>query len=289
MTPVVSPGGEARFDDRDVVVNGLRLHYLEWSSGGGHPVVLLHGGGLSAHTWDAVAAELADSYRCWALDLRGHGDSEWSPTLEYSIGAHAKDLTAFVDHLGLSRFLLVGHSLGAYTALRYAALHTHRIAGLVVVDASPFVEYGEAVDRIRRFKIEQTEFASLDEAVDYTLRFQPRRDRAALRQSLARSLRQRPDGRWMWKDDLRHIDTTYLTAVIDDAHALLDDLDQIRCPTLIIRGSDGCPADAAGRFAALLHDSCVVTVDDAGHNAHRDNHAGFVRALRPFLDNEVLR
>jgi pimeloyl-ACP methyl ester carboxylesterase len=288
VTRVVSPRGEARFDDREVVVNGLRLHYLEWSSGG-DPVVLLHGGGLSAHTWDAVAGELADSYRSYALDLRGHGDSEWSPTLEYSIGAHAKDLTAFADHLGLSRFLLVGHSLGAYTALRYAALHTHRIIGLVVVDASPFVEYGEGVDAIRRFKVEQTEFATVDEALEYTLRFQPRRDRTALRQSLARSLRQRHDGRWMWKDDLRHIDTSYLTAVIDDAHALLDDLYQIRCPTLVIRGSDGCPADATGRFAALLHDSRVVTVDDAGHNVHRDNHPGFMRALRPFLDNAALR
>ena len=66
--------------------------------------MFLHGGGLSAHTWDIVCLALREEYRCYALDLRGHGDSEWSPALDYSLGAHLRDLEAFADHLDIARF-----------------------------------------------------------------------------------------------------------------------------------------------------------------------------------------
>jgi PPOX class probable FMN-dependent enzyme len=274
----------ARYEEHDVVLNGMRLHYLEWVKPDGDAVVFLHGGGLTAHTWDTVAAAIADTYHCYALDLRGHGDSEWSPTLEYDLDAHARDLERFVDHHGIKRFFLVGHSLGAFTALRYAAEHSHRIAGLVAVDATPFVEDSAGVDRVRRFALEKTTFSSLDEAVDYAHRFQPQRDRAALRDSVHRSLREQPDGTWAWKDDRRHVNPGHFTTRIQEARALLDDLHRVRCPTLVIRGSDGCPSAEASRFAALLHDGRFVTVDAAGHNVHRDNPAGFLKALRSFLD-----
>jgi pimeloyl-ACP methyl ester carboxylesterase len=269
--------------EHHVVLNGIRLHYLEWGLGG-DAVVLLHGGGLNAYTWDKVAGALGDNFHCYAPDLRGHGDSEWSPTMEYGIGPHAADLARFVDHLGLTRCFLVGHSLGGLTAVRYAARHSRRIAGLVVVDVSPFVNQNAEVNRIRRFVLGRTEFPSLDDAVAYTRHYRPQRKTAGLRRSLARSLRLRPDGRWTWKHDLRHIDDHYFSTVIEDAHALLDEVDEIRCPVLVIRGSEGCPVDDASRFAALLHDGRLVTIGDAGHNVHRDKPHEFVNALRSFLE-----
>jgi pimeloyl-ACP methyl ester carboxylesterase len=278
------PEDSGHVNEHHVVLRGLRIHYLEWTNDRGAPVVLLHGGGLSAHTWDAVATALADRHHCYALDLRGHGDSEWSPTLEYSIAAHAEDLEAFVDNIGLDRFIVVGHSLGAFTALQYAAAHSDRLAGLVVVDATPFVKDGDEVDRLRTFMLEQTEFTSVDDAVEYTLRFQPQRDRTELHHSLRRSLRQHHDGHLVWKHDRRRVDARYFASVIEDARSLLDVVGQIRCPTLVIRGSDGCPAEDADRFAALLFDGQSVTVDGAGHKVHRDNYAGFMSALNPFLD-----
>jgi hypothetical protein len=71
-------------------------------------------------------------------------------------------------------------------------------------------------------------------------------------------LRQHPDSRWTWKYDRRGFDDVYIAAVITDARALLDRVDQIRCPTLVIRGSDGYPAQDASRFAALLFDGRFV-------------------------------
>ena len=128
-----------------VVLGGMRLHYLDWGPAGrrpgtpgGWPLVFLHGGGLNAHTWDIVCLALREEYRCYALDLRGHGDSEWSPAQDYSLGAHLQDLEAFADHLDLARFFLVGQSLGGIIGIGYASRHPRRLAGLVAVDSGPF-------------------------------------------------------------------------------------------------------------------------------------------------------
>src|SRR5262245_32909646 len=75
-----------------LVVGGLRLHYLDWGTAGRPPIVFLHGGALTAHTWDVVCLALRSEYRCLALDQRGHGDSEWSPVMDYGADAHRDDL-----------------------------------------------------------------------------------------------------------------------------------------------------------------------------------------------------
>ena len=99
-----------------VVLGRMRFRYLDWGTPGKTPLLFLHGGGLTAHTWDLVCLALRADYRCLALDLRGHGDSEWSPEMDYGIAAHSGDVEALVDHLGLDGLGLVGMSLGGLTA-----------------------------------------------------------------------------------------------------------------------------------------------------------------------------
>ena len=65
------------------------------------PILLLHGGNQSAHSWDLVSLHLADRYHVFALDQRGHGDSEWSRDLDYSVEAKAADALAFIERPGL--------------------------------------------------------------------------------------------------------------------------------------------------------------------------------------------
>src|SRR5262249_38420236 len=88
----------------DVVLRRMRFHYLDWGTRGRPPILFLHGGGLNAHTWDLVCLALRGQHHCLALDQRGHGDSEWSPQMDYTTESQVGDLEAFVDHLGLDRF-----------------------------------------------------------------------------------------------------------------------------------------------------------------------------------------
>jgi pimeloyl-ACP methyl ester carboxylesterase len=282
VTRIVLPAHE------HVVLGGMRLHYLDWGSPGGDPgsaVVFLHGGGLNAHTWDIVCLALREEHHCYALDLRGHGDSEWSPALDYGLGAHLRDLEAFADHLGASRFFLVGQSLGGIIGIGYASRHPRRIAGLVSVDTGPFAGNQAGIERLAAFALDSREFASLDEAVTRALAFNPRRDPRLLRYSLRHSMRRLPDGRWTWKRDGRHLSRQRLGALVAQVRDLAPQARAIDCPVLIVRGADSdlFSADQAAAFAALVRDAAVVTIPDSGHNVQGDNPAGLLAAIRPFL------
>src|SRR5690606_11887164 len=118
--------------------NRLRLHLLEWDGGGrGRPVLLLHGFQEHAHAWDRTAPLLAATgLRVLALDMRGHGDSEWiGRDGYYHFADYVADLAAIVRQLG-GRVTLVGHSMGGNAAILYAGTEPERVGGLVVIEGT---------------------------------------------------------------------------------------------------------------------------------------------------------
>lgn len=129
--PVVSP--PAPVDQVTGPAGSLHVNDGGSGSGGGVPVVLVHGYGGNTEQWLAQLDHLRPGRRVVALDLRGHGRSSASAGNEYSVDAFASDIAAVVDSLKLDRFVLVGHSLGGAAAIAYAAAHPDRVAGLVMV------------------------------------------------------------------------------------------------------------------------------------------------------------
>jgi pimeloyl-ACP methyl ester carboxylesterase len=117
---------------RQVDVGGYELAVED--NGGGLPLVLLHGFPLAGATWDAIRPALAERARVVTPDLRGFGASS-KPAADYSMAALAADVMRLADALGLERFVLGGHSMGGYVALRVAAAHRDRLAGLILVDS----------------------------------------------------------------------------------------------------------------------------------------------------------
>ena len=176
--------------DEQVILRDHRFHYLDWG-GDGPPVVLLHGGGLNAHTFDLICLALRDRFHCYALDLRGHGDSEWSPVMDYGLDAHAGDVEAFVRLIGLRDFVLVGMSLGGLTALAYAGAHDGALAALVLIDIGPETQE-EGGRRIREFMLLPSELDSIDDYISRAKAFNPLRDEVVLRSSLRNLLRRCP-------------------------------------------------------------------------------------------------
>jgi pimeloyl-ACP methyl ester carboxylesterase len=271
-------------DAHDVILRRMRFHYLDWGTRGRPPLVFLHGGGLNAHTWDLVCLGLRRERHCLALDQRGHGDSEWSPVMDYTTESMVADLEAFVDHLGLERFVLAGMSLGGVNALAWAGRHGARLAGLVIVDVGPEIR-SEGVEKIRAFTSEQKPIASIDEVIERALAFNPRRDPRLLRLSLRHNLRQTPKGEWMWKYDQRHRGKVEPGAYERRRDLLWDAAGKVTCPTLVVRGaqSDVFHDEDAARLAAALARGRWVRVENAGHTVQGDNPAGLLAELRAFL------
>ena len=281
----MSPAEIVLPESRQCLAGRMRLHYLDWGVAGRPPLLFLHGGCLTAHTWDLVCLELRGERHCLALDQRGHGDSEWSPEVDYRPAAHLGDIDGWIAHLGCERPVLVGQSMGALNALLYAREHGERLAGIVLVDISLRVgpsNVGAA--RIRNFTAGAAELDSLDAILEYALAFNPRRHPALLRRSLMHNLRPRPDGRLTWKYDRR-----FLGESVDRFQRVLDELgaaaDRIRCPTLVVRGAESdVVSEPEGReLAERIPGARFAQVEGAGHTVQGDNPRGLVEALRGFL------
>jgi esterase len=270
-------------EERRVAANGLSFRYLDWGTKGQRPILFLHGGALTAHTWDLCCLALRDDYHCMALDQRGHGDSDWAPDADYSLSAQREDVKGFTEAIGLDQFVLVGMSMGAINGLAYAIAYPETLSALVLIDAGPDVRR-RGSSRIRDFVNGGAKPESLDAIIERALAFNPRRDPKVLRRSLMHNLRRQEDGNWVWKYDRRRFQQ------MGEAHAaerqgLADGLARVTCPTLVVRGaeSDVFHEEDGERLAQRLPDGRFITIPRAGHTVQGDNPKDLAAALHDFL------
>jgi esterase len=271
-------------EDRDVKVGNLRLHYLDWGNPDKPPLVFLHGGALTAHTWDVVCLALRDRYHCLALDQRGHGDSDWAE--DYSHERHCEDITGFIEQLGIARTVMIGQSMGGLNSIVYAGGGTERLAAVVIVDVGPELNIG-GTRRIGDFIRDTPEAESIDAFIEKAMVFNPRRDPLLLRRSLMHNLRQQPDGKWTWKWDPSRMraGAIKLEDHIEGMHRLWTHVERIDCPALVMRGgkSDVFSDANAEKLAAALPRGRWVRIEDAGHTVQGDNPRDMVAVLREFF------
>ena len=269
-------------EDYQVIVGNMRFHYLDWS-GTGYPILFLHGGGLTAHTWDVVAVNLRDRFRCIALDQRGHGDSEWSPTIDYGVESQVRDIEGFIAALGLNHPVLVGQSMGGLNSMAYASRHSDQVRALVIVDVGPEIN-ASGTQAIREYA-STPEQPSPEAFLERAVKFNPLRDPAVLKRSLYYNLRELPNGHWSLKHDQRRSSEEANRRATAQRERLAKEIGKISCPTLIIRGakSQVLSDDAADRFARSLPNARWVRIENAGHNVQGDNPAALLDAMLPFL------
>jgi esterase len=254
--------------DRTVTANGLRLHYLEWGPPQGPAIVCVHGYTSSADAFNALARRLADRFHVLAMDVRGHGESQWSPAQAYEYADQAGDLAAFADLLVPQPFVLIGTSMGGIISMAYAERWSGRLRGLVLNDIGPEVEAGTG--RITQMVGSRPDdFASLDAAMEYRRQASPitaARPLADQRELALGVLRQRPDGRWAWKMDPAYIERRITRGAPrrPDAWPVLAAL---ACPTLVVWGTDSdvLSEAQARRMVATLPRGELVAVPGVGH------------------------
>ena len=253
---------------RTLRVNDLDLHYLEWGAADAPPIVCVHGYTGSADAFNALARHLQDRFHIFALDVRGHGESAWSPSGAYRYEDQASDLGGFVGGLGLDKFVLIGTSMGGIIAMTYAAEYGDRLLGLVINDIGPEAEAG--TQRITQMVGSRPdEFATLEEAMAYRRSASPilaARSAEDQHELALGVLRQRADGKWRWK-----MDPAYIRQRVERGAParppLWPALQGLPCPTLVVWGTDSDVLSEAQalRMVNALPRGELVRVPGIGH------------------------
>src|SRR5579859_518405 len=261
-----------RYVSRNTVVNGLRFHFLEWGDPAAPALLFLHGGNLTAHSWDLVSLELADRYHIIALDQRGHGDTEWPRDGAADRHAKADDAHRLLETLGIDHPVVAGHSMGGIVAMTLLVAYPELARKAVIVDVGP--EVGAAGAKyIGNFVSSVHEVNSLDEFVDRVAAYDPFRTREHINRTVRYNLMQRADGKFVSKHDHRdrlewrprqtqvvELDDPEppATTAAENAARIdrpgYEEVARIPCPVLIVRGaqSNVLLPEMAERFARTL-------------------------------------
>lgn len=274
--------------------DGVRLAADLWD-GGGHPVLLLHGGGQTRHAWDKTAMRMrAAGLRAITVDQRGHGDSDWDREGNYSFSHYAEDAAQIARTIAARYHTApsaVGASLGGMAALGAELFHGPLFESLVMVDITPRMDEG-GVAKVHGFMRENMKegFASLDEAADAIARYLPHRKRPTSLEGLRKNLRLGEDGRYRWHWDPAFVDENRGIRLNRDryAHEVIERLPDLHLPVLLVRGmnSEIVQEEYAREFIEMAPNARMVDVGGAGHMVAGDRNDMFADAVLDFLAGE---
>ena len=217
-----------------------------------------------------------------AIDLPGHGHSDWREDHDYSPVTSAPAVASAIRELAPDAHLLVGMSLGGVTAIRVTAENPELVRRLAIVDVTPGVDETKA-EPIIAFLSGPERFESFDEILDRTVQFNPTRTVSSLRRGVLHNAKELPDGSWTWRyDPVRAWKDVERPAVV--FVDLWEDVARIKAPTLLVRG--GTSGVVSDDDVEELHrrkpDADVVTVDGAGHSIQGDKPVELARILEGF-------
>jgi len=274
----------------------LRLHYVDWGNADKPSLLLIHGGRDHCRNWDWTAAALRNDWHVIAPDLRGHGDSQWSPDGSYTMAGYVYDLAQLIHQQGLAPVRIVAHSLGGNIALRYAGIYPETVERLAAIEglgppprALADLAARTIVDRMDEWIREQRSlagrlprrYASIEDAFRRMQEENPHLSAEQARHLTIHGVNQNEDGTYSWKFD------NYVRAWLPydmtgrDIRLLWSRID---CPTLLLYGKEsrsGDPADD-GRMEPFRR-ARAVGLERAGHWLHHDRLEEFLRIVRDFL------
>jgi pimeloyl-ACP methyl ester carboxylesterase len=261
---------------------GLALNCVDWE-GSGEPMLLLHGGTLTCHTWDLVCLALRDSFHCVAVDLRGHGNSAWADST--TMDAYVSDVAAVIADFGWSRVHMVGMSLGGIIAGHYAATAGSRAASLAMIDVAPNVDFG-AVGPMRHFMERPITDLTLDQLVEAAIGAGARGGRERILYRYLHMTKADPDGKLAWRHDrTKPRDYGHLLGRLQDLNELAS---AIACRVLVVRGdrSRVLTDEKVAEFAARCREGRWLTIAGAGHNVQEDEPLALATALEHFISHQ---
>lgn len=263
--------------------------------GAGRPVLLLHGGGQTRHAWRRTAVALARaSWTAYAVDQRGHGDSEWVADGAYSFADYANDVAAVaaeIERRHGAQPVAIGASLGGIASLLAAGEADRPIfAALVLVDITPRVDLS-GLAKVQGFMRAHARdgFASVEEAADAVAAYLPHRPRPRSTEGLKKNLRLHPDGRWRWHWDPRFLPGS---RPVDGNRSAIEErlvagARRLTIAAMLVRGgaSELVQEEHAREFLDLVPQARFGDVSGARHMVAGDKNDQFSAAILEFLES----
>jgi len=274
----------------------LRLHYADWGNPEAPPLILQHGGRDHCRSWDWVAEQLRRDWHVMAPDLRGHGDSAWSPDGDYATHSLIYDFAQFVHQLGHDKVTIIGHSLGGAITTRFTGLYPDRVDKIVSIEglglspkslaereargyANLMREWidsrRKAAGRIpRRYPTMEAAYARMKEENTYLSDEQARH-------LTVHGVARNEDGTFSWKFDNYLNVWPPVEATFSEISALWG---AITCPVLLMYGKDSWATSPAvdGRLE-FFRGASLIEYENAGHWLHHDQFDRFIADVRTFL------
>jgi pimeloyl-ACP methyl ester carboxylesterase len=252
---------------------GRRLSALVWQDRDPE-LVLLHGGSQNAHTWDTVAMAL--DRPLVAIDLPGHGHSDGPgdrPGGQLDVHGNAADVAAVIRQLAPAAKAVIGMSLGGLTAIALSAGAPELVRKIVLVDVLPGIR-AQRSQHITDFVSGPASFASLEEMLERTARFNPARSRSSLRRGILHNAEQQPDGSWVWRWARHRRPAAPAAAPAGTRYGpLWEELSSITVPLLLARGmrpDSVLDDDDERELLRRLPSAQVMHVEEAGHSLQGD-------------------
>jgi pimeloyl-ACP methyl ester carboxylesterase len=272
---------------------GNKIAADQWSGKGSYPILLAPGGGQTRHAWGGCARRLAGlGFHVTSIDQRGHGDSEWPQSGDYSYSAFARDLVCVANKLKADTGqapVAIGASLGGIAALCAQGREPQALSGLVLVDITPSVEIA-GVEKVLSFMAANVEegFASLEEAANTIAEYLPHRKRPKNLEGLAKNLRRGEDGAYRWHWDPRFLDNRQSGKHHRDIlqAEMITAAKSLTISTLLVRGksSELVSEENAREFMELVPHADFADVSDASHMVAGDKNDRFTEAVEAFVE-----
>ena len=249
-----------------VMVNGIELNYEV--HGEGYPVVFLHGFVGTVNAWRPQVPVISREFKFIIYDARGHGESESPPSADqYSADIVVEDLFQFLAALGVEKAVIGGLSMGGYTSLRFYLTHPEMVTALVLMDTGP--GYRNPVRR-EEWNTQQEEVATLLESQGIEA-YAPRAPSYTPREIVLK---------------LNPVGLAHMARKVVGQHDswVIENLDKVRVPTLVLVGEKDTPFLAASEYMSWkIPEARHVVIPNAGHAANQDNVEAFNNAVLDFL------
>jgi len=241
-------------------------------------LLILHGVFGSGENWLTVSKQFAPHFQVFLIDQRNHGRSPHSPDFSYSL--LVEDLRAFAEQQGLTRFDLIGHSMGGKVAMKFAAQYPEMLHHLVVVDIAPRYynpHHDEVIAGLKSVDLEHAKSRAEAEAA-----MAQHIAEVDTRQFLLKNLYRTEDGRFAWR-----INLPVLERAVSEIGESLDPKVQISVPTLFMKGENSRYISDQDReqIKAQFPNSSIITIKNAGHWVQAEQPDAFAATVLPFLQS----